>query len=103
MALRLHNPHGRAADPARGGRRQKQWQAPVARREGTYMKQQRQMPGELIGLRRFRAWVLYAFAAGEISCNCMGVTHDKNCPLGLLEVEAEAMPKADNDEADRRR
>ncbi len=44
---------------------------------------------ELETLRAFRSAMLHAFVAGDVSCNCMGVTHNDGCPLGQLEVEAE--------------
>lgn len=41
-------------------------------------------------LRAFRAKVLEAFRRYKIVCNCIGVTHDTDCPLGELEAEAHA-------------
>lgn len=55
------------------------------------MKTRKALPGELTVLRRFRQRVLEAFARGDLSCNCMGVTHGMNCPLGPLEIEAEEL------------
>lgn len=42
-------------------------------------------------LETFRSRVLNAFAMHRIRCDCAGITHEVRCPLGALEVEADAI------------
>ena len=42
----------------------------------------------------FRSRVLAAFAKGRIHCDCAGICHDAGCPLGDLELEADAIWRA---------
>ena len=45
-------------------------------------------------LTTFRSRVLDAFAKGHIHCDCAGICHDADCPLGDLEVEADHIWRA---------